>query len=206
MANAELNVILREKAGKGVGRKLRAQGFIPAVVYGKNLESCKISVEPRALEQAVSSASGWNTLITLKGVPAVDGKVVVLKDLSIDAIRRTMISADFHALDLTHKGSFMVPIVTVGTSVGQKTGGLLQLLRHEIEVVCLPNAVPQSIEIDVTKLEIGDVVHVAELLAPAGVEIPHDVNFTVLTVSAPQLAAEELDGEVEEDETEGDEE
>lgn len=83
MAIAELNVTLREKAGKGVGRKLRAQGLIPAVVYGKNIESCKIAVEPRALEKAVSSGSGWNTLLTLKGAKPVDGQVVVLKELNL---------------------------------------------------------------------------------------------------------------------------
>jgi len=206
MANAELNVTLRETTGKGVARKLRAQGLVPAVVYGKNFESCAITVEPKALEKAVSSDAGWNTLITLSGAKQVEGKVVVLKDLKRHAIRRTMVCADFHAIDLKKKGHFMIPVVTVGTSSGEKAGGMLQILRHDIEVICLPNAVPQSIEIDVTALEVGDVVHVAEVIAPAGVEIPHDVNYTVLTVSAPQLAVDEVEGDGEEDETEGVEE
>ena len=106
MANAELNVTLREKTGKGVARKLRAQGLVPGVVYGKGLEACTISVEPKALEKAVSSAAGWNTMITLKGVPAVEGKVVVLKELELHPLRRTMLSADFHAIDLQHKSTF----------------------------------------------------------------------------------------------------
>jgi len=191
MANAELNVTLREKTGKGVARKLREQGLVPAVVYGKGFEPCSITFEPRALENAVSSAAGWNTLITLKGAAPVEGKVVVLKDLDLHAIRRTMVCADFHAINLKQKGHFMVPVVTVGTSAGEKAGGLLQILRHEIEVICLPNAVPQSIEVDVVALEIGDNVHVAELAAPAGTEIPYDANYTILTVAGHKPEIEE---------------
>lgn len=196
MANAELNVVLREDTGKGVARKLRAQGLVPAVVYGKDLEPCAITVEPKALEKAVSSEAGWNTLLTLKGAAPVEGKVVVLKDLKLHALRRTMVCADFHAINLKQKARFMVPVVTVGTSAGEKAGGMLQIMRHELEVICLPNAVPQSIEIDVTALELGDVVHVSEISAPEGVEIPHDVNFTILTVAGhkPEVD-EEADGE-----------
>lgn len=201
MANAELNVTLREEAGKGVARRLRAQGLVPAVVYGKGFEPCTVSVEPKALDRAVSSAAGWNTLITLKGAKPVEGKVVVLKDLKLHAIRRTMVCADFHAIDLKKKSSFMVPVVTVGTSAGEKAGALLQVLRHELEVVCLPNAVPESIEIDVTALEIGDVVHVAEVVVPEGVEIPYEANFTVLIVAGHKPEAEEVEGE----ESEGEE-
>ena len=193
MANTVLNVVLREESGKGVARKLRAQGLVPAVVYGKGIDPCSITVEPKALEQAVSKEAGWNTLITLKGAAPIEGKVVVLKSLKRHALKRTMVCADFHAINLKEKGHFMVPVVTLGTSAGEKAGGMLQVLRHEIEVFCLPNAVPQSIEIDVAALEIGEVIHVAEVTAPAGVEIPYDANFTILTISAPQLEVDEAD-------------
>ncbi len=199
MANAELNVTLREEAGKGVARKLRAQGLVPAVVYGKGIEPCTITVEPKALKKAVSSEAGWNTLITLKGAAPVEGKVVVLKDLKLHALRRTMVCADFHAIDLTKKGHFMIPVVTVGTSAGEKAGGMLQILRHEIEVICLPVAVPQSIEIDVSALDIGDNVHVADITAPEGCEIPYDANFTILMVAGHKPEAEEVEGEEVED-------
>jgi len=89
MAKSELNVTLREVAGKGVARSLRREGFIPGVVYGKGMESCKVSIDPKELEQAIGTEAGWNTLITLKGEGPFDGKVVVLKDMAVDAIRRT---------------------------------------------------------------------------------------------------------------------
>lgn len=193
MAQAELNVEIRENTGKGAARQLRAAGLVPAVVYGKDMDPTAITVEPKALEQAIATKAGWNTLLTLKGAAAVEGKVVVLKDLDLHAIRRTMVCADFHAIDVAKKVHFMVPVHTVGTSIGEIEGGILQLIRHELEVICLPTAIPQSFDIDVSELKIGDVFHVDEVVVPEGVEIPHDVNFTVLTVKGHKEEVEETE-------------
>jgi large subunit ribosomal protein L25 len=149
MAQSELNVEIRENTGKGVARKLRAAGMVPAVVYGKGMEPTPITVEPKALEQAIATEAGWNTLLTLKGAAPVEGKVVVLKELDLHPLKRNMVCADFHAINLREKSSFMIPVVTVGKSAGEKAGGALQVIRHELEVLCLPTEVPQSIEIDV---------------------------------------------------------
>lgn len=193
MAKAELNVEIRENTGKGVARKLRAAGKIPAVVYGKEMDPTCIAVEPKALEEAVNTEAGWNTLLTLKGAPEVEGKVVVLKDLELHPLRRDMVCADFHAIDLKKKGHFMVPVVAVGTSEGQKMGGSLQIIRKELEVICLPTAVPQAVEINVEALNIGDTVHIEDVAAPEGAELPHDVNFTVITVKGHKEEVEETE-------------
>lgn len=183
MAQVELNVELRDGSGKGVARKLRAAGKVPAVVYGKDLETKAVIVNPADLEQAISGEAGLNTLITLKGAPELDGKVVILKNVAIHPLKRSMVCADFHAIDLKAKSSFMVPVNIVGTALGQKEGGSLQLVRNELEVLCLPTEVPQVIDIDVTALEIGDTIHIEEVVAPEDVELVHDVNFTVITLS-----------------------
>lgn len=183
MAQVELNVELRDRSGKGVARKLRAAGKVPAVVYGKDLETKAVIVNPADLEQAISGEAGLNTLITLKGAPELDGKVVILKNVAIHPLKRSMVCADFHAIDLKAKSSFMVPVNIVGTALGQKEGGSLQLVRNELEVLCLPTEVPQVIDIDVTALEIGDTIHIEEVVAPEDVELVHDVNFTVITLS-----------------------
>jgi len=193
MAQAELNVELREGTGKGVARKLRAAERIPAVVYGKQIEPTTISVSPKELEKAISGEAGWNTLLTLKGVKELDGKMVVLKDADFHPLRREMICADFHAINLQEKASFMVPVNTIGTSAGQKMGGSLQLIRHELEVMCLPTDVPQSIDVDVTALEIGDTIHVEQVKAPENVELVFDVNFTVVTIVGHKAEAEETE-------------
>lgn len=181
MATSELNVALRSKAGKGISRSLRRQDMIPAVVYGKGLEPCSLSVSPKELKAAIATEAGWNTLITLKGDGPFNGKVVILKDLQVAAIRRDMQHADFQVVNMSQKVHVMVPVHPVGKAAGEKIGGSLQVIRKELEVVCLPNAIPGSIDVDVTAMTIGDVLHVGDLVLPAGVELPHDVNFTVMT-------------------------
>lgn len=183
MAQSELNVISRARTGKGGSRALRRAEQAPAVVYGKGMEPCAIAVAPKALKKALATESGINTLITLKGDGPFDGKVVIVKDLQFDAIRRDITHVDFQAIDLSKSVHVMVPVHAVGKSQGEKDGGHLQVIRHELEVVCLPTAIPKAIEVDVTALKIGGVVHVNDLKLPAGVEAPHDVNFTIITVT-----------------------
>lgn len=190
MAQAELNVSARTRLGKGGSRALRRQEQAPAVVYGKGIEPCAVTVEPKALKKALATESGLNTLITLRGDGPFDGKVVIVKDLQFDAIRRDITHVDFQAIDLTAKVHVMVPVHAIGKSQGEKDGGNLQLIRHELEVVCLPTAIPKAIEIDVTALKVGGVIHINDITLPAGVEAPHDVNFTVITVTGHKAEGE----------------
>jgi len=190
MAQSELNVTNRDRTGKGVARTLRREGLIPATVYGRGLEPCSIIVEPKALKAAIATEAGWNTLITLKGDGSFSGKVVILKDLQVDAIRRNMKHADFQVIDMKKKVHVMVPVHTIGKSAGEKIGGNLQVIRHELEVVCLPTAIPSAIEIDVTAMEIGDVLHIADIALPVGIEVPHEVNFTVITLTGRTVEEE----------------
>jgi large subunit ribosomal protein L25 len=192
MAETVLNVSLRERLGKGGARSLRRDSQIPAVVYGAELETCPLIVNPKELRQALATESGLNTLMTLKGEGPFDGKVVILKDLQEHPIRRDLVHVDFQAINLKKKILVLVPVQTIGKSLGEQEGGQLQLVRHELEVYCLPTAIPQAIEIDVTAMKIGDVLHIEEIPVPEGVEIPHDVNFTVLTVVGIQAEEEEV--------------
>jgi len=201
MAKSVLNVEPRVRTGKGGSRKVRADGLVPAVVYGKGMEALNLRVDPKALQQATATEAGWNTLITLRGDGPFDGKVVVLKDMQIDAIRREPKHVDFYALDLKKKIAFMIPVSPQGKSKGEKEGGTLQLVRHELELFCLPTDIPPSIEINVEELEVGDVVHIDEVTLPEGVESKHDVNFTVLTVVGRM--AEEVEKAGEEEALEG---
>jgi large subunit ribosomal protein L25 len=198
MAKSVLNVETRVRTGKGGSRKVRQDGLVPAVVYGKGVEALNLRLDPKALQQAVATEAGWNTLITLKGDGAFDGLVVILKDMQIDAIRRNPTHIDFLAIDLKKTLAVMVPVQPVGKSQGEIEGGTLQLVRHEVEVYCLPTNIPTSIEIDVTALNVGEVVHIDEVSLPEGVESQHDVNFTVLTVVGRMAEEVEVDEEEEE--------
>ncbi len=194
MAQTELMVSSREALGKGSARSLRREGLVPAVVYGKSFEACALSVDPKALKKSISTEAGLNTLITLKGEGSFSNQVVILKDLQVDPVVGNVLHADFQVINLTAKVSVMVPVHPVGKSAGEKEGGNLSVIRHEIEVVCLPNAIPASIDIDVTELQIGDVVHVEDLQLGEDVEVPHDANFTILTI-AGRMAEEAEEGE-----------
>ncbi len=199
MAQSQLAVTSRDSAGKGVSRSLRRQGLVPGVVYGKGMEACNVAVDPKALNQAIATEAGWNTLITLKGDGTFAGKVVILKDVQIDQLRRNPIHYDFQTVDLTKTVHVMVPVHAVGKSKGEKLGGALQVIRHELEVVCLPANIPTSIDLDVTELNVGDVVHIDDITMPTGVEAaPHEANFTVVTVTGrkaeeAETAAEEAE-------------
>ncbi|MDO3377047.1 50S ribosomal protein L25/general stress protein Ctc [Geoalkalibacter halelectricus] len=191
MAQSQLEVRLREGTGKGVARSLRRQGLVPGVVYGKNMEPCPIVVEPKALEAAIATESGWNTLITLRGEGPFAGQVVILKDMTVHTILRTPRHVDFHAVSMKKKVHVMVPVHALGKSAGEKIGGSLEVIRHELEVHCLPDRIPTAIEIDVTNLGIGDVVHIEDIRLPEGVEVPHEVNFTVITCTGRKAEEEE---------------
>ena len=189
MSQAELNVSTRTRLGKGGNRVLRSQEQAPAVVYGKGMEPCAITIDPKTFKKALGK--DINTLITLKGEGPFDGKVVIVKEIKKHAIRRNIMHVDFMTIDLTKPVQVMVPLHTVGKSQGEKDGGSLQMIRHELEVSCLPTAIPAAIEIDVTALKIGAVVHVNDLKLPAGVTAPHDVNFTIITVTGITAETEE---------------
>lgn len=199
MAQSELLVHAREATGKGAARAVRREGKIPGVVYGKGMDACAVSVDPKDLEKAISTEGGWNTLITLKGDGPFSDKVVILKDLVVDPIKGFPQHADFHALDVKRKIYTMVPVHTVGKSQGEKEGGSLEVVRHELEVYCLPSQIPGSIDVDVTALKIGDVVHIDDIKLPEGVEVPHEVNFTVVTCTGRKPEEEEGEQEPEQE-------
>ena len=190
MAQSQLSVAPRAGTGKGSARALRRAGLVPGVVYGKGLAACTVAIDPKALKQAIATEAGWNTLITLQGDGPFDGKVVILKDLQVHPLRRDMTHVDFQAVDLNQKVHVMVPVHVVGKSQGEKTGGQLHIIRHELEVVCLPSDIPPSINIEVAALNIGDVVHIEDVALPAGTEVPHEVNFTVITVTGHKAEEE----------------
>lgn len=195
MAQSELNVTSRTRINKGGNRSLRRIDQAPAVVYGKGIEPCAIAIVPKEFKKALATESGLNTLITLKGEGPFNNRVVIVKDIQYSAIRRDITHVDFQAIDLHKKVHVLVPVRAIGKSQGEKDGGSLQLVRHEVEIVCLPTAIPKSIDIDVVALKIGDVVHVNDLKLAAGIEAPHDVNFAIITVIALRGSEAEEEGQ-----------
>lgn len=176
----------REGAGKGSARRLRAQGLIPAVVYGKHLESPEqIAVDPVAVKRAVATPHKMNTLISLK----VDGRgerEVLLKEYQTDPVSRAMLHADFIAVRETDKVKVNVPLELAGKPEGVTAGGILSVMRRELEVWALPRAIPEKIVTDVSHLKIAQALHINDIKLPEGVAVKTNVNFTIAVVAVPE--------------------
>jgi large subunit ribosomal protein L25 len=192
MAENQIAVELREGIGKGVARKLRAAGLIPGIFYGQGTSQA-ISLEPRPLERLLaSSAAGLNTLINLKGGGALDGKQVLVKDLQRDPVRGTLLHADLYAIDVKQVVHVSVPIHLTGTPEGVALdGGILDQVIREIELECLPTAIPEELPVDVTSLALGASLHVRDIALPSGVTLLTDGDLSVASVAQPKAAEEE---------------
>jgi large subunit ribosomal protein L25 len=196
-----LGVELREGRGKGVARKLRADGRIPGICYRRNAESIAVSLDPRELDLVLRNASaGINTLLDLKvaGGGDFDGRQVLVKELQRDPITGAYLHADLYAVDLKQTIHVSIPIQIKGTAIGVTLGaGILDHAMRELDVECLPNAIPEEIAADVSELEIGDSIHVRDLQVPEGVEILNDPDVSVVSVVAPAVVEEEAPAEEE---------
>ncbi len=185
METVQLSVEVRQGSGKGVARKIRAKGKVPGIIYGKGMGQILIEVNPRELLAAISSKAGMNALIDLQ-IPQQEKITAILKDYQADNITRDFTHLDFLKLDLSKKFRVEVPVRIVGKAEGVKEGGILEVIRREITVSCLPTAIPKSIEIDVSALKVGESLHINEIKFPAGIEVPHDVDFAIVSVVAPK--------------------
>jgi len=202
-----LSVEVREHTGKGMGRRLRAGGRIPAILYGRGRESVPISLDPRLLEKLLATSdAGMNTLIDLAvaGRSDLAGRVVLVKELQRHPVRGSLLHADFYEVDLTKTIAVSVPIHVVGTAAGVALdGGILDQALRELEIECLPRAIPDQIDVDVSALMIGQSIHVRELSLPEGVKLLSDPDLSVVSVVAPaaeivpEVAAAEVAPEVE---------
>lgn len=187
----DLKASVRTKTGNSPARALRRDNKIPAILYGPDTEAVKLSVDMSDLEDALKKSKSSQMLLNL----LVDNGdktnyTVMLKELQTHPLKRTFVHADFYEVSMDRKIRVMVPVTTTGKSIGVELGGMLQIIRRELETLCYPKDIPESIEVDVTDLNEGDSVHIEDI-SVEGVEFPADVNFTVLTVLSGKIAEEE---------------
>jgi large subunit ribosomal protein L25 len=194
-----LKAIQRKAVGNGPSRVLRREGKIPAVLYGPKTEAMKLTIDKLDLEPILKSGAVTQKLLKLE-IEGVDGKHnVMVKEMQKHPVSQQLLHLDLYEVTMDHKLKVMVPVVTTGKSVGVEMGGMLQIIRRELEVLTLPGQIPENISVDITDLDIGDSFHVQDLQLEGDVEIPADVNFTILTVLAPKAEEEEVEGEEEEE-------
>ena len=197
----------RERAGKGASRALRREGRVPAVIYGGKEEPTMIHVEAKELVRQLDTGHFMNSIVEI----TLDGKTIktLPKDVALHPVTDRPEHADFLRLAKGAKVEVSVPVVFANeeASPGLKKGGVLNVVRHELELVCDADKIPGEIVIDVTGKEVGDSVHISELTLPEGSESAiTDRDFTIATLVAPSALkkTEGAEGD-EEEELEGEE-
>jgi len=192
MAQSTLFVKKREGVGKVAARKVRKEGAIPAILYGKETKPIPIAVNLVDFKKALSTEAGENTLLELhiKQNSEEITKLALLRDIQFDYLTSKPIHFDFQEVLMKEKLTVKVPVRITGKAEGVKEGGILEEILREIEIECLPIDIPNSIEVDVSKLRIGDSVHIRDLTISEKVTVLHDPDETVVTILSPTVEAE----------------
>jgi large subunit ribosomal protein L25 len=199
MAIAELTVRSRDAVGKSAVRKMRADGLVPAVLYGKEVESTPLAIDEHVLSRFLYKY-GQSTLVSLVSDAGGQGeeKLAIIKDIQYHPVTGRVSHLDFYGIQIGVPIEVEVPLNFTGKAVGIAKGGLLQLVRRTLEIRCLPREIPEELTIDVSDLDIGDAIHVNDL-EMEGIEFVSPINFTIVTVQAAKAEAEPEVEEVEEE-------
>ncbi|MEG6567155.1 50S ribosomal protein L25/general stress protein Ctc [Thermoanaerobacterium saccharolyticum] len=189
MQNVELEAVLRTP-GKNAARKLKEKGYIPAILYGKGMESIPLAVETGKLRTIVQK-HGRNVLLNL----IVNGAThqAILKDEQKDELTGKLIHIDFQRVSMNEKVEAAVPLKFEGVGVIESKGLLVQHQKWELNVEALPTVIPEEIVVDVSNLEIGDTIFVKDVVVPEGVEKVDDSDEVILTIVAPKNADVEVE-------------
>ncbi|MGB3802459.1 MAG: 50S ribosomal protein L25/general stress protein Ctc [Sphingopyxis granuli] len=192
----------RERAGKGASRELRRNGRVPAVVYGGNEDPLMIHVEEKLLMKQLMTGVFLNSVVMIE----VGGKTIrtLPKDVAFHPVKDRPIHADFLRVSKDTKVQVGVPVLFANEekSPGLKRGGVLNVVRHELELICEADKIPDDITIDVTGFDVGESIHISHVTLPKGVESAiTDRDFTIATIVAPS-ALKSSDGDTTKDEGE----
>lgn len=196
MRTVVLGAQVREKVGKGPSKRLREEGFVPAIFYGYQSEPMVIAVDASELTKTLVKGREETVFVKL-GIKPGKGKKVeklsVIKDLQVDTIKKTPVHVDFYEIRMDRTLAVDVPIILVGTPVGVESGGEMQQLKRDIRVSGLPSALPESVEIDVTNLSIGDSVKIKDIVVSGDVQLLDNDDVAVVSVvpTRVSLMAEE---------------
>lgn len=191
MEPVSLQATLRNTTGNGPARQLRRSGKTPGVLYGRETAPVSLAVDTHDFEQIINKYNINQVLIKLD---VTDGgfpqSSVMIKELQVHPLTRDPLHVDFYVIDMKRKITVSIPVVTTGKAAGVEEGGILQVVRRELDVNCLPGMIPEHIQIDISHLQIGDAVHIGEIELEGDVEFLDDESLTVVTVLSPQVEEE----------------
>lgn len=194
MERFQLQAEAREETGKGVARRLRREGRIPGVVYGRDRQPQPLVVNPEMLKGKLDT----NAIVdlTIKSDEEETTETVMIKDYQKHVIKNHLLHVDFHHISMDETITVTIPVNLVGKAFGIQEGGVMQQLMREVEIECLPSDIPDEFELDITELDVGDSLSVSDIEVGENIELvssPDDVIVTIVTPS------EEITEEVEEE-------
>jgi large subunit ribosomal protein L25 len=178
----------RQGATKSENKRLRKQGKIPGIMYGKNIGSAPIAVDQKELQNLIKT--NRHAIVDLE-IPGKGKQAAMLSEIQRDNLTGELLHVDFHQINMDEPVRTNVPLEFVGDSVGVREGGLLTPIAHEIEIRCLPKHIPAALQVDVSALGVGETLLVGDIRVPAEIEIKTDMDMPVVTVLAPQKEAKD---------------
>jgi len=193
MKSVALKAVPRNLGRRAGAKKLRSEGRIPAVIYGRQAKPQNLELNSKEMENLIHHSASENVLVDL----AVDSdarpkRLALVQEVQHNPLTGSILHVDFHEVAENEKVTIMVPVETTGEAVGVKTdGGVLEHVLFKIKARALPKDLPEVITVDVSHLKIGEAIHLGEIPAPAGVEIIGDKNVPVIAVAAPRTEEEE---------------
>ena len=197
MARPVLNATARKDKGKGAARRLRRDQQMPANFYGPNAQPVMLAVNYVELERLMRQSAAENIVLDLK-IQSDDGtetRRVIIKELQVDPTKDIYLHADFFEISMDKEITVQVPISLIGSPVGVQEGGILQHVRRELSVTCLPDKLIDTLELDVSGLAIGESLHIRDIALPKGITSLDEGDLTVAVVAAPTVVEEEAPAE-----------
>ena len=184
MITKEITAAVRKTFGKGEMRRLRSSGKTPGVVYSGGDEALPLEFDTKNLYTELIDLQGRNAVITLK-INDGSEKNVLVKEIQTDPVKDTLFHTDFLEIDLEKKMKFSVPISYSGKAKGVELGGLLEVSRRELELEGLPLAIPDSCDVNITEMKIGDKLIASDIQLPEGVNLVSKGDAVCVFVAAP---------------------
>jgi large subunit ribosomal protein L25 len=200
METMSLNATVRTEFGKGAARKIRKGGDLPAVVYRGGTEALPVIISTDELEAIFRQTGNRNTLIKLD--TGDSDRICMVKAVERHPLSQRIRHVDFYQLDLKEEVEVTIKVVTTGEAKGEELGGRVRIIRRELIVVCKATDIPDSVVIDVTELEVDDILRISQIAAPKGCKFVANLDFNVVTVVGKRME-EEIELEDEEGETDG---
>jgi len=202
MTDFVIDAELRETTGKGDARRMRRAGLLPGIIYGGGKTDLPITLNANSIGKLLNEEAFHTSLIEVNVSGKRGENTVLLKDVQWDPIMDTAMHLDFLRVSSSDQVTVEIPVIAMNFEKcpGDVAGGMLDVIRHVLEVTCRADSIPERIEIDCANLNIGDTIHIDDVVLPENAEVQHEVNFTVLNVTAPKGVAEAEDGEENEEE------